>query len=90
MSLFIVRTGLSRRLVEANSTADALRSFVYDRPSRSALSFEVGEDLDAHLATPLEVAEFAKKRPRRKAGPGQLALALDDECGARRPRKRHP
>lgn len=73
---FIVETGLTRRLIEADSVADALDLFKVEVPMRSVLLLEA-DAIRAHEATEQEITEFLRSRKRRPSE-DQIAFELGD------------
>lgn len=70
---YIVATGLSRRLIEADTPDEALTKFKYETPRRAVLrTFD--DEFDVHEATEDEAAEFVRHSRSLKPGDGQLAL----------------
>ena len=76
MSHWIIETGLTRRLVEADDEAAAVSRFKYETPMRSVLLL-AADDLQVHEATEEEIAEFQRSRKSRPIE-GQTALDLGD------------
>lgn len=74
MPHYIVRSGLSRRLIEADSEEGARLQFIQDRPLRGHIP-ALDEFIEIWPARPLEIAEFQRKQrvPRMD---GQTALDL--------------
>lgn len=73
---FVVRTGLTSRLIEADNEDMALQLFRAEVPMRGVLML-TADDVQIREATEEECAEFLRSR-KRKPSEDQIAFALGD------------